>query len=129
MLKPMLVCSGIHRKIGTHITCVKSVTLDIWKPSQVENMRAWGNLKANDYYMPHADMIIIPIQDASAMEMFIRDKYERKAFMEGSTKASKYKVLILLIHNDVYSSFMKERGLNIRSNSFSLEKWVSIQIR
>ncbi|KAF8504192.1 hypothetical protein BU17DRAFT_58306 [Hysterangium stoloniferum] len=29
-------CASIHRKIGTHITKVKSVTMDSWSKEQVE---------------------------------------------------------------------------------------------
>jgi len=43
-------CSGIHRSIGTHISKVKSVNLDTWTTEQVENMVAWGNQRANDYW-------------------------------------------------------------------------------
>ena len=29
-------CSGIHRSMGTHISKVKSVDLDVWTPIQLE---------------------------------------------------------------------------------------------
>ncbi|ORY82300.1 Arf GTPase activating protein, partial [Neocallimastix californiae] len=29
-------CVGIHRKLGTHISRVKSLTLDSWTPEQLE---------------------------------------------------------------------------------------------
>ena len=29
-------CSGIHRGMGTHISKVKSVDLDVWTPEQME---------------------------------------------------------------------------------------------
>jgi stromal membrane-associated protein len=31
-------CSGIHRMIGTHVTKIKSTTLDKWEHSWVEHM-------------------------------------------------------------------------------------------
>jgi len=31
-----LTCAGIHRRLGTHISKVKSVTLDSWTPEQIE---------------------------------------------------------------------------------------------
>ncbi|KAK0201081.1 hypothetical protein DFS33DRAFT_1266439 [Desarmillaria ectypa] len=32
-------CSGIHRGMGTHISRVKSVDLDVWTPEQMEVCR------------------------------------------------------------------------------------------
>ena len=43
-------CSGIHRNLGVHISFVRSVSLDEWKASQVENMVRWGNRRANEYW-------------------------------------------------------------------------------
>ncbi|ORY34148.1 Arf GTPase activating protein [Neocallimastix californiae] len=43
-------CSGVHRSMGTHISKVKSVDLDTWTPDQIENMKKWGNYKANLYW-------------------------------------------------------------------------------
>ncbi|KAI0088309.1 hypothetical protein BDY19DRAFT_985604 [Irpex rosettiformis] len=45
-------CASIHRKIGTHISKVKSTTLDSWSKEQVENMRQNGNIKSNALYNP-----------------------------------------------------------------------------
>lgn len=49
-------CSGIHRKLGTHITKVQSVTLDTWEPEQIEHVKQIGNGKANvilEYAIPN----------------------------------------------------------------------------
>lgn len=66
-------CSGIHRGMGTHISRVKSVDLDIWTPEQMEVMlyhsyvslttcstsftlqsiQKWGNRRANLYWESH----------------------------------------------------------------------------
>ncbi|KAG0151466.1 hypothetical protein CROQUDRAFT_544186 [Cronartium quercuum f. sp. fusiforme G11] len=46
-------CAGIHRKMGTHITKVKSLTLDSWTKEQVESMKSKGNLKANSQWNPN----------------------------------------------------------------------------
>lgn len=43
-------CSGIHRRLGTHISQVRSVTLDDWKPEWVETAKMVGNRKANAFY-------------------------------------------------------------------------------
>ncbi|ORY89134.1 hypothetical protein BCR35DRAFT_262791, partial [Leucosporidium creatinivorum] len=64
-------CAGIHRKMGTHISKVKSLTLDTWSREQVEvsfavlltsafadrfstsqHMRTHGNIKSNNLLNP-----------------------------------------------------------------------------
>ncbi|KAF9121696.1 hypothetical protein BGW39_010334 [Mortierella sp. 14UC] len=47
-------------------------------------MKNWGNGKVNSMYMPHPERHPPPISmEGSAMEQYIRSKYERKEFMEG----------------------------------------------
>jgi len=78
-------CAGIHRSLGTHISKVKSATLDKWTEEQVEMMQSIGNARAKEIYEanvpPHYN---IPNQGASAhaLEHWIRSKYERKDFMQ-----------------------------------------------
>ena len=105
-------CSGIHRSIGTHISKVKSVNLDTWTTEQVENMVAWGNQRANDYWEqslgpnfrpdrssvpPFPPFPFPPFPSSFSasplwshplcfkrnMNNFIRAKYERKEFARG----------------------------------------------
>ena len=45
-------CAGVHRKMGTHISKIKSLTLDTWTKEQVERMREGGNVKNNTKYNP-----------------------------------------------------------------------------
>ncbi|KAF9973068.1 hypothetical protein BGZ73_003732 [Actinomortierella ambigua] len=60
-------CCSIHRKMGTHISKIKSVSLDSWTQEEIDNMKNRGNGKVNQF----------------GMEQYIRAKYERKEFMEG----------------------------------------------
>lgn len=39
---------GIHRGLGIHISKVKSATLDLWTPKEIEKMN--GNQKCNECY-------------------------------------------------------------------------------
>ncbi|KAF9042051.1 hypothetical protein BJ165DRAFT_1349726, partial [Panaeolus papilionaceus] len=76
-------CSGIHRGMGTHISKVKSVDLDMWTPEQMESIQKWGNNRANLYWEAHLKAGHIPPDHK--MESFIRSKYEsRRWAMEGS---------------------------------------------
>jgi len=43
-------CSVVHRKLGTHISTVKSLTLDTWKPQWIEKCQKVGNRVARDFY-------------------------------------------------------------------------------
>ncbi|KAG9082732.1 hypothetical protein FS749_006615, partial [Ceratobasidium sp. UAMH 11750] len=46
-------CASIHRKIGTHITKVKSVNLDAWSKEQIESVKTIGNINANAKWNPN----------------------------------------------------------------------------
>ncbi|KAL4257911.1 ADP Ribosylation Factor GTPase-Activating [Pleurotus pulmonarius] len=75
-------CSGIHRGMGTHISKVKSVDLDVWTPEQMESIQKWGNHRANLYWEAHLKAGHVPPDHK--MESFIRSKYESKRWaMEG----------------------------------------------
>jgi len=77
-------CSGIHRNMGTHISKVKSVSLDKWQPDMVRTMQIVGNANARriyegnlpgGYHRPRES-------DAYAVEQWIRDKYDRKRWFD-----------------------------------------------
>ncbi|KAF8151952.1 hypothetical protein K438DRAFT_1921904 [Mycena galopus ATCC 62051] len=69
-------CSGIHRGMGTHISKVKSVDLDVWTPEQMESIQKWGNRLANLYWEAHLKAGHQPPDHK--MESFIRSKYESR---------------------------------------------------
>lgn len=76
-------CSGIHRKIGTHISQVRSITLDTWTPSQMSHFTKFGNAKAEKYFeacLP-SDFRRPNSNESTLMERFIRDKYENKRYI------------------------------------------------
>ncbi|KAF4591713.1 hypothetical protein GQ602_002012 [Ophiocordyceps camponoti-floridani] len=71
-------CAAIHRKLGTHISKVKSLSMDSWTNEQVDNMRKVGNVVSNQVYNSANKRPPIPIdadEADSAMERFIRQKY------------------------------------------------------
>ncbi|KAF9507323.1 hypothetical protein BS47DRAFT_1373930 [Hydnum rufescens UP504] len=75
-------CSGVHRSMGTHISKVKSVDLDVWTPEQMQSVMKWGNARANIYWEAHLRAGHIPPDHK--MDSFIRSKYEsRRWAMEG----------------------------------------------
>ncbi|ORX38648.1 hypothetical protein BD324DRAFT_621783 [Kockovaella imperatae] len=75
-------CSGIHRSMGTHISKVKSIDLDMWTPEQMESVQKWGNRRANLYWEKHLKAGHVPPDHK--IESFIRSKYESKRWaMDG----------------------------------------------
>ncbi|KAI5815943.1 hypothetical protein BZA77DRAFT_265019, partial [Pyronema omphalodes] len=77
-------CASLHRKLGTHISKVKSTTMDKWENDQVENMKKIGNLKSNAYYNPDTRKHPPPVSQIddsdSHMERHIRAKYEYQTY-------------------------------------------------
>ncbi|WVN88613.1 uncharacterized protein L203_103824 [Cryptococcus depauperatus CBS 7841] len=69
-------CSGIHRSMGTHISKVKSIDLDMWTPEQMESIQKWGNALGNLYWEKHLKAGHIPPDHK--IESFIRSKYESR---------------------------------------------------
>ncbi|EPQ29405.1 uncharacterized protein PFL1_03160 [Pseudozyma flocculosa PF-1] len=69
-------CSGIHRSMGTHISKVKSIDLDIWTPEQMDSMQKWGNKRCNLYWEAHLKSGHAPPEHK--VESFIRSKYESR---------------------------------------------------
>ncbi|KAL0480863.1 membrane-associated protein [Acrasis kona] len=43
-------CSGVHRSLGTHVSKVKSVTLDSWSLEEIRSMELWGNKRVNNMF-------------------------------------------------------------------------------
>jgi len=75
-------CAGIHRNLGVHISRVKSVNLDSWKPKEVASMQQMGNSKARAVYEANLpDGYRRPAQNDQAMEAFIRQKYEKRKYI------------------------------------------------
>ncbi|KAE9529754.1 hypothetical protein AGLY_011850 [Aphis glycines] len=74
-------CAGIHRNLGVHISKVKSVNLDSWTPEQVVNLQQMGNSRARAVYEANLPDNFRRPQTDSALEAFIRSKYEHKKYI------------------------------------------------
>ncbi|KAI0752881.1 putative GTPase activating protein for Arf-domain-containing protein [Daedaleopsis nitida] len=86
-------CASIHRKMGTHISKVKSLTMDSWSKEQVETMKANGNVKSNAHYNPDEvrhppPTNMIDQERDSELEKYIRHKYEYKKFVSRSSQVA-----------------------------------------
>ncbi|KAJ8957674.1 hypothetical protein NQ318_017566 [Aromia moschata] len=74
-------CAGIHRNLGVHISKVKSVNLDTWTPEQVVSLQQMGNSRARAVYEANLPDNFRRPQSDSALESFIRAKYEHKKYI------------------------------------------------
>ncbi|EUB63900.1 Stromal membrane-associated protein [Echinococcus granulosus] len=74
-------CAGIHRGLGVHISKVKSLNLDSWEPQQVAMLKAVGNRRARELYEASLPEFFRRPQTDSALEQFIRAKYEQKRYV------------------------------------------------
>ena len=77
-------CSGIHRSLGTHITLVRSCTLDSWTPSQLKIMESVGNEILNEYWEKKLPLNFIRPNhsDPIGIKRFIEQKYVEKRFID-----------------------------------------------
>ncbi|EME80357.1 uncharacterized protein MYCFIDRAFT_116804 [Pseudocercospora fijiensis CIRAD86] len=79
-------CAALHRKLGTHVSKVKSLSMDSWSAEQVDNMKTVGNVASNKIYNPQNVKPEIPIdvdEVDSAIERYIRQKYEQRTLSSG----------------------------------------------
>lgn len=59
-----LDCAGIHRSLGVHLSFVRSVTMDQFKPEELALMEHGGNQKAREYFESHGiDPAHVSIKD------------------------------------------------------------------
>ncbi|KAH6649881.1 hypothetical protein F5144DRAFT_25472 [Chaetomium tenue] len=82
-------CATIHRKLGTHVSKVKSLSMDSWTNEQVDNMRKVGNVVSNKLYNPDNKNPPVPIdadEADGAMERFIRQKYIARTLSIGKRR-------------------------------------------
>ncbi|KAH7072890.1 UBA domain-containing protein 3 [Paraphoma chrysanthemicola] len=85
-------CAALHRKLGTHISKVKSLSMDKWDNAQVDNMKRIGNSESNKTYNPRNLKPQMPIdidEVDSAMERYIRQKYEQRIYMHDTRPSTR----------------------------------------
>ena len=68
-----LDCSAVHRRMGTHMTFVRSCDLDEWTPDQLHVMKIGGNANAHLFFKRHG---VTDLQNKS------EKKYSTKAAQE-----------------------------------------------
>ncbi|KAH8911327.1 ArfGap-domain-containing protein [Coniochaeta sp. PMI_546] len=67
-----LSCAGVHRGLGVHISFVRSISMDAFKPVEIERMRLGGNAAWRKFFEEHEDtkMRGITWEDATIAERY-----------------------------------------------------------
>mmetsp|Transcript_35394 Transcript_35394/g.51854 ORF Transcript_35394/g.51854 Transcript_35394/m.51854 type:complete len:268 (-) Transcript_35394:86-889(-) len=90
-----IACSGVHRSLGTDISKVRSVDLDVWGDEQKKGM-----LASNDFNsvfegdIPSSVQKITPSSSRDEREKYIKQKYVKLAFADKNLKATKLEELV-----------------------------------
>jgi hypothetical protein len=108
-------CAGLHRKMGSHISKVKSTNLDTWTQEWIDVLvnssslfLPWEMTKSMKPICPEempqeSTLKMIGIRNLSSdMESFIRNKYEKKLYSLQSTAS------VSQAHSKEYSSQMHQ---------------------
>lgn len=76
-------CSGTHRSLGTHISTVKSTSLDKWPEKWIATCSAIGNESSNCYYESRLPKDYQRPRDGDSrdkIKLWIANKYERRDY-------------------------------------------------
>lgn len=74
-----VVCSDVHRSVGTHVTKMKGCTgTYLWGPDELEKMQSVGNRKSEEIY---GDRKVSPAASKEEKQRFVEDKYAKLAFV------------------------------------------------
>ncbi|KAH8609676.1 putative GTPase activating protein for Arf [Trypanosoma vivax] len=77
-----LRCAGLHRSLGTHVSKVRSTTMDKWEEHMIRCCECVGNARGRQLYehnMPESARPGVGGNEIS-IERFIRSKYEQRAY-------------------------------------------------
>lgn len=78
-----LECSGVHRSLGSHISFVRSVTMDSWSEKQLRRMIGGGNAPCSSFFEQNGVPMSTPIK--GKYQTKVADLYKQKldAIAEG----------------------------------------------
>jgi stromal membrane-associated protein len=110
-------CAGFHRNLGVHISKVKSVNLDSWTAEQIASVQAMGNNRARAVYEANLPTGFRRPQADSALESFIRAKYEQRKWI-----ANEWIPPEITVSSDLIESETNQRRVETKSDIGQVEK-------
>lgn len=75
-----LECAGVHRGLGVHISFVRSITMDQFKPDELKRMELGGNENCGEYFTSHGVDLSLPAKDK--YNNYVADDYKLKLTAE-----------------------------------------------
>lgn len=78
-----LECSGVHRSLGSHISFVRSVTMDSWSEKQLRRMIAGGNAECSAFFEQNGVPMSTPIKSKYHTKVAELYKQKLEAVAEG----------------------------------------------
>lgn len=75
-----LECAGVHRGLGVHISFVRSITMDQFKPEELKRMELGGNEKCGEYFSSHGVDLKLPAKEK--YNNYVAEDYKAKLTAE-----------------------------------------------
>lgn len=75
-----LECAGIHRGLGVHISFVRSITMDQFKPEEVLRMEKGGNEKLKNYFTENG--VDLKLEAKLKYDNYVAEDYKEKLTCE-----------------------------------------------
>lgn len=112
-----ILCSGVHRSLGTHICFVRSVHLDQWREEDITALEESGNLLVNEILEANLYHKIAPKEDMERRKQFITEKYVEQRYTESNRTKLQYQPPKILSQRNLQElQGMKSRNNDVDDN-------------
>ncbi|KAG8623987.1 hypothetical protein KVT40_008963 [Elsinoe batatas] len=114
-------CSGIHRSLGTHISKIRSLTLDtsVFTPDIIDLLLLIGNRVSNMIWEARLDRFLKPSPQSTREQRlhFITSKYSERAYVEPDTSHASDDILLTGIKRNEIQKVLHALALRANPNA------------